>query len=233
MRISPFKISFFIPIAGILCFFSYLIFAPDGSEFKNVSPSKTAVMSSVEEQLDLKQLPIKYKFVPIERISSNLRLAVIVAEDFDFASHNGFALNEIIDSVYKGLRNFRIPRGASTISQQLAKNLYLSNSRNPLRKVREAIITYKLEKTLTKRRILELYLNIVELGPGIFGAEAASFYWFSKPASALNPAESAKLAAILPGPNSFFNPIRHPGRVATRQQILLRRMARAKLPAGL
>lgn len=233
MRISTPKIISFCSIAVILLLLFYLFFSPDGAEFYKKPPVKTAVMRQIEQSLPAKHLPIKYQFVPIENINSNFRLAVLVAEDFDFATHNGFALNEISNSILEGLRNFRIPRGASTISQQLAKNLYLSNSRNPLRKIREAIITYKLERSLNKKRIFELYLNIVELGPGVFGAQAASNYWFSKPASALSAAESAKLAAMLPGPNSVFNPTKHPRRVAARQQLILRRMSKATLPSGL
>ena len=210
-----------------------IIFAPSGSEYKVSAPHRTALMSLVEENQKDGLPQIRYQYVPIDKISPSLRLAVLVAEDIDFPSHSGFALNEIYNSVLQALRNFRIPRGASTISQQLAKNLYLSPSKNPLRKIKEAIITYKIERTLNKRRIFELYLNIVELGPGIFGAQAASQYWFSKPASALSPVEAAKLAAILPGPNSAFNPVSHSKKVAARQQILLRRMEKVRLSPGL
>lgn len=225
-------------ISAVIGFLGWLLLQmlilPDGQEYKIHSPFRSALMSLQElEAENGAASPIKYKFVTLENISPEFRLAVLVAEDIDFSTHQGFAVNEIFNSVITSLRNFRIPRGASTISQQLAKNLYLSTARSPFRKIKEAIITYKLEHNLSKKRIFELYLNIVELGPRVFGIEAGSQYWFSKSAASLSPPEAAKLAAMLPGPNSAFSPINHAKRLATRQQILLRRMRIAKLPAGL
>ena len=129
-------------------------------------------------------------------------------------------------SIEAGYEKGEMPRGASTISQQLAKNLYLSPSRNPIRKLREALITWRLESNLTKNRILELYLNLIEWGEGIFGAEAAARYYFKKPASSLSAYESAYLAAIIPSPRKGFNPRIHPQRVERRAQLILRRMSR-------
>ena len=123
-------------------------------------------------------------------------------------------------------------RGASTISQQLAKNLYLTTERSFLRKGREAIITYFLERDLTKRRILELYLNVIEWGDGIYGAEAASQYYFHKPAANLTAREGAFLSAIIPNPRKDFNPQLNPRRVARRQRIILRGMPHVKMPPG-
>lgn len=205
-------------------------FADNGAEFLNLPPRKSAMMELREDQLGKS---VRYQFVPLEKISANFRLAVLVAEDIDFPTHSGFATNEIIDSITTAAARFRIPRGASTITQQLAKNLYLSPSKNPLRKIKEAIITYKLEKNLRKRRIFEIYLNIVELGPGVFGVEAASQHWFSKSASSLSAAEAAKLAAMLPGPNSAFDPTKYSKKVGRRQETLINKMQMTRLPKGL
>jgi monofunctional biosynthetic peptidoglycan transglycosylase len=123
-----------------------------------------------------------------------------------FFSHRGFDTTEMRAALEKAWKEKEAPRGASTITQQLAKNLWLSPSRNPWRKVKEALLTFELERRLGKRRILELYLNVVELGPGVYGAEAASRHWFGKPASALSELEAASLAASLPMPSRW-----HPG----------------------
>jgi monofunctional biosynthetic peptidoglycan transglycosylase len=164
-------------------------------------------------------------------IAPSLKRAVLVAEDINFFSHRGFETGEIKRAVTKALDEGEIPRGASTITQQLAKNLWLSPSRNPLRKLEEAIQTWRLERTLSKRRILELYLNVVELGPGIYGAEAASRHYFGKPAAALGDDEAAELAASLPSPATW-----HPGstRAGYRRHVetVRRRMARATFLAG-
>ena len=115
---------------------------------------------------------VKWTWVPYSRISSNLKRAVIVSEDIEFYSHNGFSTREQRAALEDAWEEKKLPRGASTLTQQLAKNLWLSPSRNPLRKVKEAILTWQLERSLTKRRILEVYLNVVEFGEGIYGAEA-------------------------------------------------------------
>ncbi|HXO22864.1 MAG TPA: transglycosylase domain-containing protein, partial [Thermoanaerobaculia bacterium] len=117
--------------------------------------------------------PIEQRWVPYGRISSNLKVAVLVGEDDDFFSHHGFAREEMRSALEEAWKEKRLPRGASTITQQLAKNLWLSSSRNPLRKLKEAALTRQLEAKLKKRRIFEIYLNVAELGPGIYGAEAA------------------------------------------------------------
>lgn len=144
-------------------------------------------------------------WVPYDSISPHLKRAVLVAEDIGFFSHGGFETSEIIQAMRDALSGERALRGASTITQQLAKNLWLSPSRSFLRKLKEAALTYQLEKNLSKRRILELYLNVVEFGPGVYGAEAAARYYFGKSAAALDPKEAALLAAGLPRP-SRWNP---------------------------
>ena len=149
---------------------------------------------------------VSWRWVPGSRISRNLKHAVVVAEDIEFFSHDGFSRRELRAALEKALEEKSVPRGASTITQQLAKNLWLSPSRNPLRKVKEALLTAQLERELSKRRILELYLNVVEWGLGIYGAEAASRHWFGKSARSLTEHEAAQLAAALPRPRSW-----HPG----------------------
>jgi monofunctional biosynthetic peptidoglycan transglycosylase len=188
-------------------------------------------------------------WTPIEQISPNLQRAVLAGEDSRFFQHNGFDWDAIQNAWDEGVKegekeakqegdydpNDWIPpmpsfkRGASTVSQQLAKNLYLSEERNFLRKGREALYTYFLERYLTKRRILELYLNIIEWGDGVYGAEAASRYYFKKSASDLTPQEAAFLAAIIPSPLNVFNPKKNPKRVARRQRVILRSMNSIKL----
>ena len=145
-------------------------------------------------------------WVPYAAISPSLKLAVLVAEDINFFSHDGFDRGEIRKALTQALEELELPRGASTITQQLAKNLWLSPSRDPLRKTREAILTLQLERTLGKRRILELYLNLVEFGPGVWGAESAARRYFGRRAADLGEEEAARLAAALPSPSSW-----HPG----------------------
>ncbi len=149
---------------------------------------------------------VDWRPVPYARISTELKVAVVAAEDMDFFAHDGFATREIRAALAEAWDEKELPRGASTITQQLAKNLWLSPSRNPLRKVKEAMLTRRLERELSKRRILELYLNVVELGPGVFGVEAAARRYFGKGAAELDAREAAMLAAALPRPSTW-----HPG----------------------
>lgn len=145
-------------------------------------------------------------WVSSEAISPHLKRAVLVAEDINFFSHSGFALDEIESALARAIEVGKAPRGASTITQQLVKNLWLSPSRSPWRKMKEAILTVQAERVLGKRRILELYLNLVELGPGLYGAEAAARRYFGESAADLDEREAAMLAASLPRPSSW-----HPG----------------------
>ena len=187
-------------------------------------------------------------WVNLDRISPNLQRAVLAGEDTNFASHHGFdyqALQKAWDDAMRdatreakkeGENDDWLPtlpdfkRGASTISQQLAKNLYLSSQRSFFRKGQEAILTVFLERTLTKRRILELYLNVIEWGDGIYGAEAAAQRYFHKPASALSANEAAFLSAMIPNPRTVFNPQVNPRRVSRRQRIILRGMPYVRIP---
>jgi monofunctional biosynthetic peptidoglycan transglycosylase len=145
-------------------------------------------------------------WTPYAAISPHMKRAVLVAEDINFFSHHGFDWGEIKSALEESLGDRETARGASTISQQLVKNLWLSPGRSPLRKAKEAILTWQVERTLAKRRILELYLNVVEFGPGIYGVGRAAQTYFGKPAADLGEAEAALLAASLPRPRSW-----HPG----------------------
>jgi len=163
------------------------------------------------------------RWMPYGRISPNLTRAVLVAEDARFWRHDGVDYEELRESMEVNIERREFTRGASTITQQLAKNLYLSPSKNPIRKVRELLIARRLEAELDKRRILELYLNVVEWGDGIYGAEAAARAHFGKSAFQLGPAESGLLAAALVNPR-LLNPGRPSARLLNRQQLILRRM---------
>ena len=169
---------------------------------------------------------IAWRPVPWSRIADELKLAVVVAEDIDFFSHHGFATAEMRRALAEAWRERELPRGASTITQQLAKNLWLSPARHPWRKLKEALLTRELEAKLSKRRILELYLNVVELGPGVWGVEAAARRYFGKPASALGAREAASLAAALPRPREWHPGVRSRGYERAVERVL-GRMARA------
>ncbi len=161
--------------------------------------------------------------VPIARISPRLARAVVIAEDARFWSHDGVDWEAVRDAAQRDWEEKQLGHGASTITQQLAKNLYLSPSRSPLRKLREWAIARRLEAALPKKRILELYLNVIELGRRTYGAEAASRRYFGKPASDLTDLEAATLAAIIPSPR-IYDPVRHAQRVERRARRILRRM---------
>lgn len=169
----------------------------------------------------------QFRFVPYGRIANDLKRAVLVGEDIGFFDHRGFEVLELKKALAEAREERELPRGASTITQQLAKNLWLSPSRNPWRKAKEAVLTWQLERALSKRRILELYLNVVEFGPGVYGAEAAARHYFGKPAAALGAHEAAQLAAGLPRPTAW-----HPGAssraYARRVATIERRMERAR-----
>lgn len=169
---------------------------------------------------------VEWKWVSYSRVSSNLKRAVIVSEDIEFYSHHGFSSREARAALEDAWEDKKLPRGASTISQQVAKNLWLSRSRNPLRKLKEALLTRQLEAHLTKRRILEIYVNIVELGPGIFGAEAASRHYYGKSAASLTDRQAAEFAASLPRPRTWHPGVKTRGYQAKVRSIL-RRMAKA------
>ena len=191
------------------------------------APRSSALIEIRERAAAMEERPFepRHRWVPLERISPHLVRAVIVAEDTRFHDHAGFDLEQIREAWRESRRAGRFVRGASTITQQTAKNLYLSPSRNVLRKLREAMLTAWIEAWLPKERILELYLNVVELGPGIFGAEAAAREYFGVSAAGLGPSQAAMLAATLPAP-LMRNPASSTPGLRRRQRMILGRMAR-------
>ncbi|HET7262826.1 MAG TPA: monofunctional biosynthetic peptidoglycan transglycosylase [Casimicrobiaceae bacterium] len=199
--------------------------------WRDHAPRETAFMSERLAALRIRNphATIEYRFVPYTRISVELKRAMIAAEDAKFVEHEGFDWDGIALALEKNERRGRIVAGGSTISQQLAKNLFLSGSRTWLRKGEEAVITVMLESILDKRRIFELYLNVIEFGNGIFGAEAASEHYFHVPASRIDAVEAARLAAMAPNPRYYE---RHPNAPGLRRKIgiILARMPAADLP---
>jgi monofunctional glycosyltransferase len=172
---------------------------------------------------------LKYHWVPYGRISEHLKRAVVAAEDARFLDHEGFDWEAIQKAMQKNEKRGKVVAGASTISQQLAKNLFLSGERSWLRKGEEAMITWMMERTLSKRRILELYLNLAEWGEGVFGAEAAARHHFGLPAAALGPEQAAWLAAILPSPRRYDRG-RETAYLAGRIATISTRMDGAQIP---
>jgi monofunctional glycosyltransferase len=196
------------------------------------NPRETALMRQriAEAEDEGKPLKITQTWIPISRIPKHVLDAIVVAEDGTFYEHGGIDWFEVQESLEKNLEEGRAARGASTITQQLAKNLFLSTSKDPLRKLREVIITVLLERTLEKRRILELYVNLIEWGRGVFGIEAASRTYFGKPASELTLDEGARLAAVIPSPLRH-RPDSDTRYVVRRKAIVLGRMvARRQTP---
>lgn len=202
---------------------------PDVARLRDVDPDTTAFIERYRSERRAAGLDagVAWRWVDYERISIELKHAVLVSEDIGFFDHRGFALDEVKIALREALREREPPRGASTITQQLAKNLWLSPRRSPLRKLEEAILTRQLERHLDKRRILELYLNVVEFGHGIYGVEAAARRYFGKAALDLTEREAAMLAASLPRPSTW-----HPGveRESYQRYVeeVLRRMERAE-----
>jgi monofunctional glycosyltransferase len=226
---------------------------PRVAQLRTKNPETTSMIETrMKEARDEGHEPRRVQqWVPLNRISPNLQRAVLAGEDSNFVEHNGFdyasierAWNEAQKASEKeakeegddnssdwipDLSNFK--RGGSTISQQLAKNLYLSSERSFTRKAREAVITYFLERSLSKCRILEIYLNVIEWGDGIYGAEAAARTYFNKSAADLNPREAAFLSAMIPSPLNIFNPQKNIRRVQRRQRIIMRGINSVRLPA--
>lgn len=215
-----------LAVVAVQCwFFAHVLW------WRVYEPAATAFMEASIERLREKdpRAKLAYQWVRYERISTQLKRAVVAAEDAKFVGHEGFDWQAISKAIDKNERKGRVVAGASTISQQLAKNLFLSGERSWLRKGQEAAITWMLEFALGKRRILELYLNFAEWGEGVFGAEAAARYHFGVSAATLSAPQAAFLAAILPSPRRYA-----PGRVtpyaASRVATILARMPAAQIP---
>lgn len=195
------------------------------------NPSTTAFMRVRLETLQEKdqKAALKHRWLGYEKLSENLKRAVVAAEDAKFVDHEGFDWASIQKALEKNDRKGKVVAGGSTISQQLAKNLFLSGSRSWIRKGQEAAITWMLELLMSKRRILELYLNFAEWGDGVFGAEAAARHYFGVSAAQLSAPQSAWLAAILPAPQRYDRN-RGSAYVAKKSGILLARMPGAQIP---
>jgi monofunctional biosynthetic peptidoglycan transglycosylase len=236
-------------VTGFLAY--HLIVLVRVARLRSENPVTTSLIDArAEETRSRRQEPRRTQvWLPLDRISLNLQRAVLAGEDTNFVTHNGFdyqSIQKAWDEAQRAaakeakaegdtesdwlpyLPDFK--RGASTVTQQLAKNLYLSTDKTFIRKGQEAIITIFLERLLTKRRILEIYLNVIEWGDGIYGAEAAAQHYLRKSATSLSAGEAAFLSAIIPNPRTIFNPKVNPRRVARRQRIILRGMPYVRLP---
>ena len=197
---------FIIIIAALIATVAYYFLFPDISKLKTVNPKKTSFMEYRESewQKQGKKLKIRQTWVPLAHISPYLMKAVLIGEDDKFWKHEGFDFEAMQKAMEKNVKAKKFKAGGSTISQQLAKNLYLTPSKNPVRKVKEAVLTWRIERILSKKRILELYLNVAEWGEGIFGIEAASRHYYGKPSIALSAEEASRLAAALPNPRKYI-----------------------------
>jgi len=206
----------------------YLVDLPDTSTLVKANPTTSAIRKFREEEARQKgkKPHSSMEWRNLDQISPYLWHAVVLAEDDSFFQHNGFDFPQMKNAARTNWRRKKFAFGASTLTQQLARTLYLSPKKNLLRKLKEALITRRLEKSLTKRRILELYLNTVEWGREIYGAEAASEFYFNKPASDLSPEEGIALASILPSPRKW-DPHKEEGFMGRRKEILYQRMVRA------
>jgi len=195
---------------------------PAVSVLKKSNPKSSALMELRDQENRQKKLRVSRQqiWVPYGKISDHLKKAVLISEDASFFSHKGVDVNELKEALKKDFETMSFKRGGSTITMQLAKNLYLNPSKNPLRKITEVIIAWQLEYSLSKTRIFEIYLNVVELGRNIYGAEAASRHYFEKSALNLDPLEAATLAALLPSPRTGLRK-----NVLYRRNLVLARLA--------
>ena len=255
-----FKTGSLVVLAAFTLFVVYeVVTFPQVSELQRKNPETTSMIETrlKEARDEGREARRVQQWVPLARISPNLQRAVLAGEDTNFVAHHGFDYEAIQRAWDEGSKISereakqegdedpsdwipdlsRFKRGGSTISQQLAKNLYLSSERTAARKVKEAAITYFMERSLSKCRILEIYLNVIEWGDGVYGAEAAAQVYFNKPAAALTRNEAAFLAAMIPNPRTVFNPTPTPQnpksnlkRVQRRQRAILRGMPHVKLP---
>ena len=217
------------PIAIVFLF--QLYFVAMVCWYANFNPGSTSMMESQLSVLREKnpKAQLKHQWVPYKAISSNLKRAVIAAEDANFSEHDGVDWEAMQKAYERNTKRHKVVGGGSTITQQLAKNLFLSGSRNYLRKGQELVIAYMLESVMSKERILEIYLNVVEYGRGVFGAEAAARHYFRTSAAGLGSAQAAKLAVMLPNPR-YYDKHRDTNYLARRTNLIVSRMNSADLP---
>ena len=212
-------------LAVQLWFFAHVLW------WRSFQPEASAFMDARIERLRAKdpKARLAHQWVPYECISAQLKRAVVAAEDAKFVDHEGFDWDGIQTALEKNQKKGRVVAGGSTITQQLAKNLFLTPSRSYWRKAEEAVITVMLETLLEKRRILEIYLNVIEWGNGVFGAEAAARQYFGSTAAQLSPEQAARLAAMAPNPRFYERNQGAPG-LNRKIGIILARMPAAELP---
>ena len=203
----------------------YLCWLPDVRPLKKNNPKETSYMLIKEAQAAAqgRKLPRNFIWKPWDGISDNLKYAVMISEDHMFYRHKGVNWEMTWEAAKADLKKGRLAKGGSTITQQLARNLYLSPSKNPLRKIKEYLIARRLEKELGKRRIFEIYLNVAEWGKGIYVAQAASLAYFGHGADALTPEEAAALAAVLPSPRRY-DPLKDSRFMRRRKSTIVARM---------
>lgn len=218
-----------LPIVLFLLFHAYVY--GNILTYRAVAPKQTAFMSMrmKQYQQEGKDLVLQYFWVDYQKISTHLKKALIASEDATFAEHGGFDWNGIRSAIKRNQKSGKVRAGGSTISQQLAKNLFLNESRSYIRKGEEALITAMLEASTDKDRIFELYLNSIEWGYGVFGAEAAAQYFYQKSAAKLSKNQAAKLAARVPAP-LFYEDNPKSKKLRAKTNIILRRMGSAELP---
>jgi monofunctional biosynthetic peptidoglycan transglycosylase len=199
--------------------------------WKWLNPSSSSFMEDRLEVLQEKNpdAELKHRWVPYASISSNLKRAIVAAEDSKFLDHDGFDWEALQRAYAKNLKKGRIVAGGSTISQQLAKNLFLSSKRTPWRKAQEALITLMLESVMDKRRILEIYLNVIEWGNGVFGAEAAARHYYRTGAANLSREQAARLASMVPNPR-YYDRNRASPALSRKTGIILSRMPQVTVP---
>jgi monofunctional biosynthetic peptidoglycan transglycosylase len=213
-------------VTGVAYYYQTL---PDVRPLKTKNPKSTALMELRDQEYRQKggMISRRHIWVPYGAISEHLKKAVLISEDASFFSHAGVDVKELQEALKKDWETGSFARGGSTITMQLAKNLYLSPSKHPLRKAKELVIAWQLEQALSKKRILEIYLNVVEWGRNIYGAEAAARHYFAKSAAALDIDEAATLAALLPSPRNVREK-----NVAARRNLILSRMAGVGYASG-
>ena len=209
-----------LAVALQLWFFGHIVY------WNFTNPESTAFM---KRHLEKPGARLRHAWVPYERISAHLKRAVVAAEDAKFLDHEGFDWEAIHEAMLKNERRGKVVAGASTITQQLAKNLFLSSQRSYARKAQEASITWMMEQTMSKRRILELYLNFAEWGDGVFGAEAAARHHFGSSAAQISAEQAAWLAAVLPSPRRYDRGRTTPY-IAERSETILARMGGVHIP---
>ena len=226
------RVAVAVPAVGFALLAYLYLTLPDVRVLKTSNPTTTAFSDLREREARANGKPPRrmQRWVAYSHVSQDLKRAVLVAEDAAFWQHEGVDVEQLQESLEKDWTRMQFARGGSTITQQLAKNLYLSPSKNPLRKLRELIIARRLEAELKKARIFELYLNVIEWGDGLYGVEAASRVYFQMSAAELGPTESAMLAAAIVNPR-VLNPARPSSRLIRRQELILRRMGYMTPPA--